>query len=795
MVGTLKTKLHKQKKVHQNTNKNAAYLARKHLFAKQKQLRNAVKWCKENGKRGYAAVNSGLFPLIKAYQTINKRLDGHITTGKEKQYCSILTTEEEDSLVLHMRNKNRCFQAINTQEVSDLIMNILEVRKAMCKKFKYRRVEQLSNNAKRALAKRKLSQSFWVRFQAKYKDIIAYKRQGSINIRRAVSCTRQMATKNLDEMAKVLIDANIFSDAVQKAPGKWSGKMDLSRIFNHDETPQFINFGVDGSGSGKVFGCVGKNESCQRILKENRECPTVHPMVSCDGNKVMCQVIFSRKGIDTDMFTEKIENLVVSTTPHGVQDHHSLLSFYRRFNKYLEDAKVQKPVVVLSDGHSSRFNAEVFNYLRKNEIMLFISPPDTTSVTQLLDQVNKSLHEAYRNKKKELYSSTESIGIKDFMYILEEIWPNWISKESLVKAAKRIGITATGLDVDCMQKNKFEQAKALLSQDNVDPTDSLLNVSNVSKSSSLIESPAKCRHGSKEYYKTKLEFAENIINSLINEPIKIEDVPSLLQVQKLPKQTPKAKTRLTQMHGSMFEEEKISIVEQIEKEKAAKAKASNDAKAARSLITETFLKCKFECICNQTPCAAISYKQCSICQKVYKSQCMKNDCKRQGREMLKPVSAASKQCSSKLPPSVVEDESDSSETTEPSDSDMILLDTDSEYLSTDFHAGSTDDSEGDETAVTRRQFREEMLQKVLKEKWSRCGKEKRKRSHSSTSVTCGTATISRSRQSFSRVTKKRKPLPDPIVSSDEQFELTDSDAEFVITTACSKEKKSIVIRC
>ena len=137
---------------------------------------------------------------------------------------------------------------------------------------------------------------------------------------------------------------------------------------------------------------------------------------------------------------------------------------------------------------------------------------------------------------------------------------------------------------------------------------------------------------------------------------------------------------------------------------------------------------------------------------------MKNDCKRQGREMLKPVSAASKQCSSKLPPSVVEDESDSSETTEPSDSDMILLDTDSEYLSTDFHAGSTDDSEGDETAVTRRQFREEMLQKVLKEKWSRCGKEKRKRSHSSTSVTCESATASRSRRSFSRATKKEKAV-------------------------------------
>ena len=93
------------------------------------------------------------------------------------------------------------------------------------------------------------------------------------------------------------------------------------------------------------------------------------------------------------------------------------------------------------------------------------------------------------------------------------------------------------------------------------------------------------------------------------------------------------------MRGSMYEEEKITIVEQIEKEKAAKQKASNDAKAARNLITDTFFKCKFDCICNQRPCAAIAFKECSICHKVYKSQCMKKACKRQDREMLKPVSA------------------------------------------------------------------------------------------------------------------------------------------------------------
>ena len=38
--------------------------------------------------------------------TINKRLDGIIVTEKEKEYCSIFTVEEE-SIVEHLKNKNR----------------------------------------------------------------------------------------------------------------------------------------------------------------------------------------------------------------------------------------------------------------------------------------------------------------------------------------------------------------------------------------------------------------------------------------------------------------------------------------------------------------------------------------------------------------------------------------------------------------------------------------------------------------------------------------------------------------
>ena len=54
---------------------------------------------------------------------------------------------------------------------------------------------------------------------------------------------------------------------------------------------------------------------------------------------------------------------------------------------------------------------------------------------------------------------TQSIGIQEFMCILSDIWPDWVSKESLVKASKRVGISSAGLNVDWMQTSKFEQAE------------------------------------------------------------------------------------------------------------------------------------------------------------------------------------------------------------------------------------------------------------------------------------------------------------------------------------------------
>ena len=90
-----------------------------------------------------------------------------------------------------------------------------------------------------------------------------------MSMNRALNCTRDMACSHLDALAQELIDTGIFTNAKQ---------IHVTRVYNHDETPQLINYGVDGTPNGLVY--AGYGDSCKRIMRENRECVTINPVVS-----------------------------------------------------------------------------------------------------------------------------------------------------------------------------------------------------------------------------------------------------------------------------------------------------------------------------------------------------------------------------------------------------------------------------------------------------------------------------------------------------------------------------------
>jgi len=86
----------------------------------------------------------------------------------------------------------------------------------------------------------------------------------------------------LDSLAEELVTLEIFTNAEKTKTGIWSGDIDTSRLFNHDETPQFINYGVNATQSGLAYAARG--ESCKKMIRESRESVTICPVVSLAGS-------------------------------------------------------------------------------------------------------------------------------------------------------------------------------------------------------------------------------------------------------------------------------------------------------------------------------------------------------------------------------------------------------------------------------------------------------------------------------------------------------------------------------
>lgn len=97
--------------------------------------------------------------------------------------------------------------------------------------------------------------------------------------------------------------------------------------------------------------------------------------------------------------------------------------------------------------------------------MRFISPSYTTGVTDLLDQLNKNIHQEYEEEKSAMLTEFNSLNRESFMLILTNIWPKWVTKDKLINAAKQLGIRNETVSVEFMQHEKFKKAEEYMGQE------------------------------------------------------------------------------------------------------------------------------------------------------------------------------------------------------------------------------------------------------------------------------------------------------------------------------------------
>ena len=126
-----------------------------------------------------------------------------------------MTAKEEKSLVRYLVNRNRACQGLNQTQISGVVLNILKVWQK-CNRYKLRRIGKwkyipLSKNANKALIEKKVSRSFFRRFQAEHPEVKP-KKQHKVSLKRGLCCTKEMAIDYLDQLASVLIDTGIEPD-------------------------------------------------------------------------------------------------------------------------------------------------------------------------------------------------------------------------------------------------------------------------------------------------------------------------------------------------------------------------------------------------------------------------------------------------------------------------------------------------------------------------------------------------------------------------------------------------------
>ena len=144
----------------------------------------------------------------------------------------------------------------------------------------------------------------------------------------------------------------------------------------------------------------------------------------------------------------------------------------------------------------------------------------------------------------------EAIDRHGFLDILASIWSKWVTKESIVKAGKRVGISEEGLNWQWMQTDKFAQSEALI-------------ISSPEKVSSKpvwqADPPKDVRIGTAEYYKGLYEAQLEISKKQAELPVSPEDL-GIVNVQKIHK-VKKKLTCVTQVHGSMEGQKVLECIE------------------------------------------------------------------------------------------------------------------------------------------------------------------------------------------------------------------------------------------
>jgi len=113
--------------------------------------------------------------------------------------------------------------------------------------------------------------------------------------------------------------------------------------------------------------------------KENRDHITIHICVSAAGRPLPPFIIFEKAYPSGPYSRSGPDNAVYACSPNGYM-YTELFKLWITKQFIPETVHVQKPIILILDGHGSHMDIDMIDILVENDIHLYCLPPHTTNI-------------------------------------------------------------------------------------------------------------------------------------------------------------------------------------------------------------------------------------------------------------------------------------------------------------------------------------------------------------------------------------------------------------------------------
>ena len=213
---------------------------------------------------------------------------------------------------------------------------------------------------------------------------------------------------------------------------------DSTRIYNLDESCLQL-----GPKTGKVVSFKGVKNVYEIAPGNEKSNLTFVGTFSASGEIVLPTIIFPYARIPKDILNNVPNNIAAKKTDSGWMNSLLFYEFITSdFNNYLEENKIQKPVLLFIDGASSHLTMQLSIKAEELQILLYILPPNTSHILQPADVgAFKPLKTYWRQAIHDFQSKNPSVNVhrRDVAVILAGVLQK-ITKETIINGFKACGI-------------------------------------------------------------------------------------------------------------------------------------------------------------------------------------------------------------------------------------------------------------------------------------------------------------------------------------------------------------------